>query len=92
MNTKTDSVKRPLSLSDRGRPLRPCTGMTTSHRVCICCGEPMTSRIDSRSRNPNVCASCSSMAYGKEEPQSNWIAVPIRHQPETFGGSHEILT
>ena len=33
-------------------------------RVCICCGEPMAENNHGLSRNPNVCASCSSMADG----------------------------
>jgi len=33
-------------------------------RICICCGEPMAESSHGLSRNPNVCASCSSMADG----------------------------
>ena len=36
-------------------------------RICICCGEPMAPRGNSLSRNPNVCASCSSRADGMEK-------------------------
>ena len=36
-------------------------------RICICCGEAMTERGNVLSRNPNVCASCSSMADGMDE-------------------------
>ena len=35
-------------------------------RICICCGEPMIERGNVLSRNPNVCASCSSLADGME--------------------------
>lgn len=35
-------------------------------RLCICCGEPMAAGANSLSRNPNVCASCSSMADGMD--------------------------
>jgi hypothetical protein len=38
-------------------------------RVCICCGEPMAPGASKLSRNPNVCASCSSLADGSEEPE-----------------------
>jgi hypothetical protein len=38
-----------------------------NHRVCRCCGEPMSERGNALSRNPNVCASCSSMADGAEQ-------------------------
>lgn len=36
-------------------------------QICICCGEPIARRGHALSRNPNVCASCSSMADGMTE-------------------------
>jgi hypothetical protein len=36
-------------------------------RICRCCGEPISGEGNTLSRNPNVCASCSSMADGMEE-------------------------
>ena len=36
-------------------------------RICRCCGEPIHESGNALSRNPNVCASCSSMADGMEE-------------------------
>lgn len=36
-------------------------------RICICCREPMSEKGNALSRNPNVCASCSSLADGMEE-------------------------
>ena len=36
-------------------------------RICRCCGEPMAECGNPRSRNPNVCASCSSLADGMGE-------------------------
>ena len=36
-------------------------------RVCICCGEPMSAEGNNLSRNPNVCASCSSIVDGEGE-------------------------
>jgi hypothetical protein len=36
-------------------------------RICRCCGEPMPEKGNALSRNPNICASCSSMADGMEE-------------------------
>lgn len=36
-------------------------------RICVCCGELMSSRGNALSRNPNICASCSSMADGMVE-------------------------
>ena len=34
--------------------------------MCICCGEEMSERSIALSRNPNVCASCGSLADGME--------------------------
>lgn len=42
-------------------------GLVIRVRICICCGEPMVERGNALSRNPNVCASCSSLADGMEE-------------------------
>ena len=36
-------------------------------RICQCCGEPMSEKGNALSRNPNICASCSSMADGMED-------------------------
>jgi hypothetical protein len=36
-------------------------------RICRCCGEAIPEEGNALSRNPNVCASCSSMADGMEE-------------------------
>ena len=36
-------------------------------RICRCCGEAIAERGNQLSRNPNVCASCSSMMDGMEE-------------------------
>ena len=36
-------------------------------QICICCGEAIAVNGPELSRNPNVCASCSSMADGMEE-------------------------
>ena len=35
--------------------------------ICICCGEPMARSGGVLSRNPNMCASCSSIADGSQE-------------------------
>jgi len=39
--------------------MKPC--------ICMCCGEAMREGGNPLSRNPNVCASCSSLADGMEE-------------------------
>ena len=36
--------------------------------ICICCGEEIAKAGNALSRNPNLCASCSSLADGMEEP------------------------
>lgn len=53
-------------------------------RVCICCGEEMPSEESLLSRNPNVCASCSSLADGMEEPAAT-VPVGDEHEPFVAG-------
>jgi hypothetical protein len=36
-------------------------------RICICCGEAIGSSGNVLSRNPNLCASCSSIVDGMED-------------------------
>lgn len=43
-------------------------------RVCVCCGGPIRERGDVYSRNPNLCASCSSLTDGM--PDSSLSAFP----------------
>jgi hypothetical protein len=45
-------------------------------RICRCCGEPMTETGNALSRNPNICASCSSIADGMEEDTTSENASP----------------
>ena len=45
-------------------------------RVCVCCGEPMAENANALSRNPNMCASCSSLADGMEELESERCGGP----------------
>ncbi len=58
-------------------------------RICICCGEPMSEAGNALSRNPNVCASCSSMADGMEE-QSVLEAHPEITEAATIQPAREI--
>ena len=39
-------------------------------RICICCGEPMAVGANALSRNPNLCASCSSILDGMDESEN----------------------
>ena len=52
-----------------------------NHLICRCCGQPIPEQGNALSRNPNICASCSSMADGMEEsnvPESAALA-PSEH-------------
>ena len=58
--------------------LAACERMNS--RICVCCGEPMPEKGNALSRNPNICASCSSMADGMEESS---VPESSRPAPET---------
>ena len=45
----------------------PAWQVPMNSRICRCCGEPMPEHGNPLSRNPNVCASCSSLADGMDE-------------------------
>src|SRR5574337_2043063 len=45
--------------------------------ICRCCGEPMPEQGNALSRNPNICASCSSMTDGMDD-----TALPPATQAE----------
>jgi hypothetical protein len=51
-------------------------------RVCVCCGEPISEKENVFSRNPNMCASCSSLADGMDVADTSESFVPERQQPE----------
>jgi hypothetical protein len=53
-------------------------------RICVCCGEQIAQRGNTLSRNPNVCASCSSLADGMEES-----SLPDRAESAAFEGSQQ---
>jgi hypothetical protein len=56
-------------------------------RICRCCGEPMPEKGNPLSRNPNICASCSSMADGMEElpmPEVAGLTLGQDQTPETI--------
>jgi hypothetical protein len=38
-----------------------------SARICMCCGEQVGDKGNALSRNPNLCASCSSISDGISE-------------------------
>ena len=49
-------------------PRRGIAGhLRMNSRICLCCGEPMPVKGNPLSRNPNICASCSSLADGMED-------------------------
>jgi hypothetical protein len=43
-------------------------------RICMGCGEPLAENGDAHSRNPNTCASCSSLSDGM--PESGLSSFP----------------
>ena len=45
-------------------------------RICICCGELMAEHGNALSRNPNLCASCSSMADGMGDNPASFTSLP----------------
>ena len=49
-------------------------------RICICCGEPMAPGGNDLSRNPNICASCSSILDGMEEREDFEVEKPPDQQ------------
>ena len=59
-------------------------------RICMCCGERMAEQGNVLSRNPNMCASCSSMADGMDELSATGyphLAEGRRATPETAAES-----
>jgi len=58
------------------RVRRPGFDEAMNSRICRCCGEPMAETGNVLSRNPNVCASCSSMADGMDESGTAECADP----------------
>jgi hypothetical protein len=62
--------------------------------ICICCGEKIAEPDNPRSRNPNLCASCSSLADGMDEPSiasmdfEHSAAAESPEQPEQKASPH----
>src|SRR5215471_8986707 len=44
-------------------------------RICICCGEAMIEHSNALSRNPNICASCSSLVDGMDDDDVGVLGV-----------------
>ena len=51
-------------------------------RICICCGEPMAQHGNALSRNPNICASCSSILDGELEARPEAAEEGVRPLPQ----------
>ena len=82
-------------------------GEHMNSRICRCCGEPMPEKGNALSRNPNICASCSSMADGMEEtsvregashapgqeptPESTGANAPYRFEEKRVGAAAHLL-
>lgn len=60
-------------------------------RICKCCGEPIHEEGNALSRNPNVCASCSSLADGMEDSNVCLVESPTlnEHAPTEAAGASE---
>jgi hypothetical protein len=63
-------IVRNFGEREHRRPL--LSGPVTTVRICVCCGEAMIRQA--LWRNPNVCASCSSLADGMEEAKDRKVA------------------
>jgi RNA polymerase-binding transcription factor DksA len=50
-------------------------------RICLCCGETIPEKGDEFSRNPNMCASCSSLADGMEDSEAPESPRPELERP-----------
>ncbi len=72
--------KDPLGPQFPRRGIAGCLRMNS--RICLCCGEPMLVKGNALSRNPNICASCSSMADGMEEPSLPEGSGPVPERTE----------
>jgi hypothetical protein len=49
--------------------------------ICVCCGEPMTKGGGVLSRDPNLCASCSSIADGMAEEDCEEVSREHKEAP-----------
>jgi len=49
-------------------------------RICVCCGEPIQEKGNALSRNPNLCASCSSLCDGMNESDASAPVSPEQNQ------------
>lgn len=52
--------------------------------ICICCGEAISLIGNSLSRNPNLCASCSSMADGMADEDCQQESAPATEPARFF--------
>ena len=52
--------------------------------ICVCCGEPMPEKGNALSRNPNICASCSSLVDGMDEFSVFESSSPAPEATEDF--------
>jgi hypothetical protein len=59
-------------------------------RVCVCCGEPISDKGNALSRNPSLCASCSSLADGMGEADTPQSPCPEAEQPPACENPAEV--
>ena len=53
-------------------------------RICICCGESIVHLGNALSRNPNLCASCSSLTDGMDDSVGSVVSTNL---PAGSGGT-----
>src|SRR6266850_116489 len=62
-----------------------------SPRICICCGQPMAVGGKAPSRNPNICASCSSILDRRDESQQEKVERPTEKPGSASGKSSKSI-
>lgn len=59
-------------------------------RVCRCCGQPISEEENTLLCNPNICAPCSKLSDGVEEPARSQPRAPSAHGERSSEDSDNI--
>jgi hypothetical protein len=59
-------------------------------RICVCCSQPIAEKGNALSRNPNLCASCSSLTDGMSEADTLESLRPEEEQPPASENPAEV--
>src|SRR5512139_1830500 len=87
-------TNQPAAYDELHRQERPCW-IRMSLRICKFCGEPIAPHGNALSRNPNLCASCSSLADGMDDsadPNSVARSVPVPQPSPAAAQSDPVQT